>query len=146
MPNINDMMPSKFLKKSDVEPPKLVTITNVSRENVAKGNEPEEFKYVVHFKETDKPLVLTAQQEKTNADQINAAMSARDVAITKLRDQARAHSLRPALAAESSSRVCYRPEGLNTAYREFVAEIRAIAGEGQNSVIDNNAWLESWPR
>ena len=88
---------------------------------------------------------LQAKQERDNAQAINNALTERDAAI-KLRDQARANLVRVSLTAENTSRVCYRPDELNRAYREFVEEIRAIAGIGQDSIIDNKAWSEAWPR
>ena len=57
MPNINTMKASKFLKRDDVGRGMLVTIDGVSQENVAKEGAPEELKWCIHFRETDKPLV-----------------------------------------------------------------------------------------
>lgn len=60
MPNINVLKTSKFLKKEDCNPPILLTITDCTEENVAKEGAPEESKWCLHFKETDKPLVLNS--------------------------------------------------------------------------------------
>lgn len=60
MPNISVLKSSKFLTKGDVEPPVLVTITSCTEMNVAKEGAPEEFKWVLHFAETEKPMVLNS--------------------------------------------------------------------------------------
>ncbi|MCJ7482623.1 MAG: hypothetical protein MUO31_06630 [Thermodesulfovibrionales bacterium] len=44
-----------FIQKSDVERGALVTIDRVTEENVAPDSQPEEIKYVIHFKEDYKP-------------------------------------------------------------------------------------------
>lgn len=51
------MKASKFLKRDDVGRGMLVTIQEVSQENVAKEGAPEELKWCIHFRETEKPLV-----------------------------------------------------------------------------------------
>jgi hypothetical protein len=58
MPNINDLKQSKFLKKEDVTPPILVTIRGFDQMNVSGEGAPPEEKWVLHFNETEKPLVL----------------------------------------------------------------------------------------
>jgi len=58
MPNVNDLKSSKFLTKHDVEPPVLVTIKSYEVMNVAMESQAPETKWVLHFKELDKPLVL----------------------------------------------------------------------------------------
>lgn len=60
MPNINDLKQSKFLTKNDVTPPILVTIRGYEQVNVAKEGAPPEEKYVLHFSEVEKPLVLNS--------------------------------------------------------------------------------------
>lgn len=54
---IGQMMPSRFLKKDDVEPAKLVTIKSFSEENVGREDSPD-MKWCMHFAELDKPLVV----------------------------------------------------------------------------------------
>ncbi len=61
MPNVNEMVPSKFLKKEDFPEPVTLTIKDVSKENVGLDNKPE-YKWVMRFREVGKPLVLN----KTN--------------------------------------------------------------------------------
>jgi hypothetical protein len=60
MPNINTMMPSKYLKKEDVPQPALVTIRSFTRDNVAQQNEPEERKWIMHFDEFPVGMVLNS--------------------------------------------------------------------------------------
>lgn len=62
MPNIDEMMPSKFLKKSDTtEAGKIVTVQSLSSTNVGSPDKPED-KWTMSFVELDKPLVMN----KTN--------------------------------------------------------------------------------
>lgn len=56
--NIHSMKQSKYVKKEDVQPPVLVTIKNISQDNVAPDDKPEEIKHVLHFREDLNPLVL----------------------------------------------------------------------------------------
>ena len=60
MPKTHQMKDSKFLKKEDVGRGTLVTILNVREENVAKQGAAPEMKWVMDFREQDKPLVLNA--------------------------------------------------------------------------------------
>lgn len=54
---ISELKQSKYLTKDDCTPPITVTITKVTKENLAKDNEPPEMKYVLNFQEC-KPMVL----------------------------------------------------------------------------------------
>lgn len=58
MPTVNDLKSSKFLTKQDVEPDVLVTIKSWSKMDVSMETQAEEMKFVLNFKELDKPLVL----------------------------------------------------------------------------------------
>jgi hypothetical protein len=58
MPNVNDLKTSKFLTKHDVDPPILVTIAKWAKEDVSMETQAEEMKFVLHFREVPKPLVL----------------------------------------------------------------------------------------
>ncbi len=60
MPNINAMMPSKYLKKEDVPTPALVTIRSFSHENVAPQGQPEEKKWIIHFEEFENGMVMNS--------------------------------------------------------------------------------------
>ena len=56
--NVNDLKQSKFLTQNDVDPPVLVTITGDDKVNVALEGVDPEYRYVLTFKELEKPLVL----------------------------------------------------------------------------------------
>jgi hypothetical protein len=58
MPTVNEMLPSRFLKKEDVPAPVLVTISAITHEVVDKDT--EEKKWAMHFEEFDKPLALNS--------------------------------------------------------------------------------------
>lgn len=72
MPNINDMMPSKYLKQSDVEPPKIVTISGIQQVNLAKDNEAKKIRFALTFEELDKPLVMNKTNIKRCAKACNS--------------------------------------------------------------------------
>jgi len=55
---ISAMMPSSYLKKEDVPTPALVTIRRFTHENLAQDGQPEEKKWVMHFEEFDRGLVM----------------------------------------------------------------------------------------
>lgn len=71
--HVSELKESKFLRKEDCGAGVLVTIRDCSQMNVAKEGAPEELKWVMHFDETDKPLVLNS----TNG-QIIAQMTGSD--------------------------------------------------------------------
>ena len=60
MPNINQMVQSKFLKQGDVPDPVIVTVLGVRQVNVAQDNEPPEMKWAIKFKEFERPMVLNS--------------------------------------------------------------------------------------
>lgn len=62
--NINDLIPSKYLKQSDVQDEKLVTVQGLKKVNVAKEDEDPEYKFVIKFEEFDKPMVLNSTNIK----------------------------------------------------------------------------------
>ena len=55
---INEMIPSKFLKKEDVGRGTLATIRSIEKVNVAVDGAEPEYKYAMSFDELDKPMVL----------------------------------------------------------------------------------------
>lgn len=55
---IGEMKDSKFMKKEDVGEGKLVTIAELEQQNVAMDDQPPELKWIMHFKEFDKGMVL----------------------------------------------------------------------------------------
>ena len=69
--NINDMKESKYLKKSDVEPPIKVTITHLNQENLAMQGQPEEMKWILNFT-AGKPLVLNSTNSQLIANALGS--------------------------------------------------------------------------
>jgi len=61
---ISDMMESKYLKQSDVTEETLVTITGLKKMNLARDDEPAEYRWTITFKEFPKPMVLNATNIK----------------------------------------------------------------------------------
>lgn len=62
--NINKLKESKYLSKEDCSPPLILTISGLSNTNMAKEGEPEENKYILHFSENVKPMVLNITNGK----------------------------------------------------------------------------------
>lgn len=62
--NLNDAFPSKYLKSGDLpeDRPLPVTIEKVTQEEVGKN---KDMKFIVHFEELDKGLVLNKTNAKT---------------------------------------------------------------------------------
>ncbi len=60
MPSIHDLKQSNFLTRQDAGRGILVTIRGFDQKNVAKEGAPEDLKYVLHFNEVEKPLVLNS--------------------------------------------------------------------------------------
>ena len=58
MPNVNDLKDSKFLTKEDADPPIILTIAGWRETDVSMESQPAKLKYVLDFKEVEKPLVL----------------------------------------------------------------------------------------
>lgn len=62
--NISELTVSKYLKKEDVSPPVIVTISGLTHENLAKDGEAPEMKYILQFSENLKPMVLNLTNGK----------------------------------------------------------------------------------
>lgn len=58
MPDINQMVTSKYLKSGDIPDPVIVTVTGVKQVNVAKDDAEPEMKWAIKFSEYEKPMVL----------------------------------------------------------------------------------------
>ena len=56
--NVSELSNSKFLKQGDVPQPQLVTIKDITKENVAPANQPQKMRGVMYFEELTKPMVL----------------------------------------------------------------------------------------
>lgn len=68
--NINDLIPSKYLKQSDVDGEVTVTVEGLKKVNVAREDDDPEYKFVIKFREYDKPMVLNS----TNIKRIGKAL------------------------------------------------------------------------
>lgn len=64
---IGELTQSKFLEAADFPEPALLTIRDVTKENVAKPNEPKKERGVMFFDEREKGLVLNATNLKRAA-------------------------------------------------------------------------------
>jgi hypothetical protein len=72
MAKIGEMIESKYLKQSDVDTDRIVTVEKVGKANVApKGEEPE-FKWLIRFTEFTKPMVLNSTNIKRLAKACNS--------------------------------------------------------------------------
>lgn len=61
---LEDFTTSKFLKGADVPKPQLVTVEGCERTNVAKSDEPPEYKLVVNLVEHDAALIVNVTNAK----------------------------------------------------------------------------------
>ena len=57
MPQVKDMIQSKFLRKEDFDEDQICTIRNVKLEDVGRDDNPEQ-RWVIYFKEHAKGMVL----------------------------------------------------------------------------------------
>ena len=60
---ISDMMPSKYLKQSDIPEPALVTMQGIKNVDVS-PNGKGEMRWIMTFQELDKPMVLNSTNIK----------------------------------------------------------------------------------
>ncbi len=58
MPRISQMFESRFLRQSDIAGELSVTIAKIEKVNIARDDEPAEYKWAARFEELAKPLVL----------------------------------------------------------------------------------------
>ena len=67
---LNDMMPSKYLKTSDVDGDTVVTVKELKKVNVARDDAEAEYKWTITFQEFPKAMVLN----KTNLIRMGKAL------------------------------------------------------------------------
>jgi hypothetical protein len=67
---LSEMMPSKYLKTSDVDGEVIVTVKELKKVNVAREDAEPEYKWTVVFAEFAKPMVLN----KTNLTRLGKAL------------------------------------------------------------------------
>jgi hypothetical protein len=60
VPDISQMIESKYLKQSDVPDPVIVTIDKVGRVNMAKEDEAPDYKWAIRFVEFKKAMILNS--------------------------------------------------------------------------------------
>lgn len=60
MPRISEMINSNYLKKEDIEDDTIVTIVGVKKANIAREDQEAEYKWLIKFKEFEKPMVLNS--------------------------------------------------------------------------------------
>ena len=72
--NVNELKNSQFLTKEDCEPDILLTIKSCEEQDVSMENEPTKMKWVMYFKEREKPLVLNV----TNGQLIAAILGSEE--------------------------------------------------------------------
>lgn len=58
--HVSGLKQSNFLTRSEVGKGMLLTIRELTQENIAKQGAPEELKWCLHFDEVEKPLVLNS--------------------------------------------------------------------------------------
>ena len=61
---LDDLLPSKYLKQSDVPEDTLVTVQKLTKVNVARDDEEPDYKWTLQVKEFTKPMVLNATNIK----------------------------------------------------------------------------------
>ena len=64
--HVSALKESKYIKRADVGNGVLVTITHLTKENVAMENAKPDMKWALHFEEMEKPLILNT----TNSQRI----------------------------------------------------------------------------
>ena len=90
--------------------------------------------------------------EDANKSRIDVAIANRDASIARLRllvQQANTRtSVLPSTAgtAQDPSRVCFDKAKLDESLKQFIGSAAGIAQEGDSAIIDNKAWLSSWPK
>ena len=91
-------------------------------------------------------LAENQRKEKEREQRIKDAIRDRDIALTQLRhatkDTSRLRTTIATLTASSTGKVCYRSEAIDAA----LSGITGLIIEGDDSIITNRAWFESWPR
>lgn len=67
---LSEMLPSKYLKVTDIAEDTVVTVKELKKVNVAREDEEAEYKWTVIFHEFSKPMVLN----KTNLTRLGKAL------------------------------------------------------------------------
>lgn len=86
--------------------------------------------------------------EAANEKRINGAITERNAAIARLRDERASRSRVPILpaTAENADRICLSRAKFESAFGTLATDIQGIAEVGDIAIINNRAWLNSWPK
>lgn len=60
MPKISEMLPSNYLKQADFPEDYVVTVRAIERKNIAMDGKPADYKWLAHYEEFEKPMVLNS--------------------------------------------------------------------------------------
>lgn len=60
MAKTKDMLPSNYLKQADFDQDYIVTVRKIEQKNIAMEGKPADMKWLAHFDEFDKPMVLNS--------------------------------------------------------------------------------------
>jgi hypothetical protein len=97
------------------------------------------------FRETSAEQAL--KQEKEHALQVNDAMSTRDAAINRLRDnEIRSRSLRTNITPQGSERLCFNRTAFDAALQQFLGDVEVLLAEGDTALINLQTTLAAWPK
>jgi hypothetical protein len=94
--------------------------------------------------------IKNARDKRKHEDDIKTAIAARDAALKLLRARAehpdtnRLPSL--PISPEGTTVVCFNRSGFESSIRAFVGGVQDLVIEGDESIIDNRAWLSAWPK
>ena len=93
-------------------------------------------------------ILENARKEKENAERVKSAESGRDVAIKRLRDEsARISGMHVTpTPADGSERLCFSSGGLDSAVQQLITDVQGLVETGDIAIINNRAWMNSWPR
>ena len=97
------------------------------------------------FRETSATKAL--EKEKEHALQVNDAMSERDAALKRLRDnEVRSRAIRANITPQGNDRLCFNRTAFDTALQQFLGNIEGLLAEGDISLINLQATLSAWPK
>ena len=97
------------------------------------------------FRETSAAKAL--KQKEEHNEQMSVAMAERDASIARMRDsQKRTNTLSASLATALSRGTCQDSATDHAALSGFFTEITELIEIGDEAIINNKAWLASWPK
>ena len=97
------------------------------------------------FRETSAAKAL--KQKEEHNEQMSVAMAERDASLARMRDsQKRTDTLSASLATALSRGTCQDSATDHAALSGFFTEITELIEIGDEAIINNKAWLASWPK